>query len=160
MFSTIRRSVLVTLLLVSAASAASAQLSGPGLQWQGSSGTSAGSFLPGCVTHPVSAVVGETVTLQVWGDFQAPFVLFASLNESTCLTFPGIAGGLLLGFPIFQVSSGVLTQISPCLSCPAAFAELVAQIPPTAVGAKFSLQAASLGFGQPGFTVAIRAAVQ
>ena len=103
--STIRRSVRVTLLLVCAPSAASAQLSGPGLQWQGSSGSSAGSFLPGCVTHPVSAIIGETVTLQVWGDFQAPFALFASLHESACMTFPGIDGGLLLGLPVFPLAS-------------------------------------------------------
>ena len=161
MFSKTRACVLAALLLLILSPAARAQFSRPGLLWQDSSGGSAGSFVPGCVSHPVSAPPGATVTVQVWGDFQAPFGLFASLSQGPCLPIPGFGGGLLLSPPIFPVASGVLTQLSPCLSCPQAFAELFAQIPPTApAGTQFSLQAVSIGFGAPALTAAIEATVQ
>src|SRR5262245_52325767 len=118
MFSKIRPCVRATLLLLLLAPAAAAQLSGPALLWQDSAGGSAGSFIPGCVSHPVGVPAGATVTAQVWGDFQAPFGLFASLDQAACVPFPGIGGGLLLTPPIFPVATGVLTQLSPCLSCP------------------------------------------
>lgn len=156
-----RPRVLVTLLLLLLSPATLAQLSGPGLFWHDSSGGTAGSFVPDCVVHPIGAFPGETVIVQVWGDFQAPFGLFASLNQSACVKIPGVGGGLLLDSPFFLVATGVLAELTPCLSCPQAFAELVVQVPPTApVGTTFLLQALSLGWSEPAFTVAIEVAVQ
>jgi hypothetical protein len=161
MFSKIRPCVLATLLLLFLSPAALAQLSGPGLFWQDSAGGSAGSFLPECVSHPVAVPPAALVTVQVWGDSQAPFGLFASLSQGPCVPIPGIGGGLLLNPPVFPVASGVLSELSPCLSCPPAFVELHAQIPPTAPpGAQFSLQALSFGGGEPAFTVGIAVTVQ
>ena len=70
--------------------------------------------------------------------------------------FPGIGGGLVLGAPFFAVASGTLTEISPCLSCPSAFADLTFQVPRGVPrGATVALQALSFGGGRPSFTVGI-----
>ncbi len=155
------RAALVAFALPLFASTAFAQFPGPGLLWQGDSGSSGGSFLPECVSDPVGTFPGETVTIQVWGDAQAPYLLFASLNEGPCISIAGVGGGLLLSPPVFPLSTGILTDVSPCLSCPEAVENVVAQVPPTTpVGTAFTLQALAFGGGQPAFTVGIRATVQ
>jgi hypothetical protein len=132
------------------------QFPGPGLRWAGSSGTSAGTFLPTCTPESVAMQGGETVTLTVWGDFNTAFGLFAATSASQCVTFPGFGGGLVLDPPIVPVGTGVLTLVSPCLSCPEAFATLSFTVPrglPS--GVAVGLQALGFGGGRPAFTVAI-----
>lgn len=138
------------------AAAASAQFAGPGLSWSGSSGNGARGFVPSCNNLSVQAVPGETVTVTVWGDVAAPFGLFAATSAAQCLPVPGLGNALVLDFPIVTVTFGVLTQTTPCLSCPPGLEPLRLPLPVGLPrGAALSLQAASLGNGQPSFTVAI-----
>ena len=142
------------------ASTSAAQLAGPGLSWSGSSGNFARSFLPSCQNLPVVAVPGETVTLSVWGDSMSPFALFAAGSGSQCLVFQGIGAGLVLDFPIATVTFGVLTQQSPCLSCPPGHQDLQFVLPPgLPPGTALALQGAALASGNPSFTVAITGTV-
>ena len=111
--------------------AARAQLAGPGLNWLGTVSGGAGSFVPSCTALPINASRGESVTLKVWGDVQSPFALFAAASSVPCIPFPGIGNGLVLGQPLVTVTFGVLTQFSPCLSCPPAFQAMTFSIPAT-----------------------------
>lgn len=139
---------------------ATAQSTGPGLAWEGTA-TSAGSFWPSCTNLPVVAQLGENVTLRIWGDPNAPFVLGASLSTLPCLPIPGIGNGLMLGAPISIVATGTLTQLTPCLSCPPAFEPFAFTIPTFfPVGTMLSCQALSFGNNSPALTVAITATVQ
>ena len=141
-------------------STAAAQFAGPGLSWSGSSGNFARSFLPSCQNLPVVAIPGETVTLSVWGDTMSPFALFAANSGSQCLVFPGISGGLVLDFPVTTVLFGLLTQMTPCLSCPPGYQSLQFVLPTgLPVGTALALQGAALGGSNLSFTVAITATV-
>jgi hypothetical protein len=143
------------------APAATAQLAGPGLNWLGTVSGSAGSFLPYCTVLPVNAVRGESVTLRVWGDVQSAFGLFAAGTTAPCTPFPGIGNGLLLASPVITVTFGVLTQFSPCLSCPPAFQALNFSIPATLPpNTTVAFQAAGFGNQNLSFTVALAATVQ
>ena len=141
-------------------STAAAQFAGPGLSWSGTSGNFVRSFVPSCQNLAVVAIPGETVTLTVWGDVMSPFALFAAGSGSQCLQFPGIGGGLVLDFPITTVTFGVLTQTTPCLSCPPGYQSLQFTLPAgLPVGTSLALQAAALAVGNPVFTVAITGTV-
>jgi hypothetical protein len=139
---------------------ASAQLAGPGLTWTGTMSGGVGSYMPSCTSSPVNAVRGESVALHVWGDQQALFALFAAGSATQCLPFPGIGNGLVLDFPLTTVTVGILTQVTPCLSCPPGLQTLnfsvPASLPP---GTRLALQAASFANGNPSFTAAISASV-
>jgi hypothetical protein len=136
--------------------AAPAQNVGPGLIWSGSFGTVAGSFRPSCTPDSMALFAGETVTLTVWGDFRAPFGLFAAPSSTPCVMFPGVGGGLVLGAPVVPVSAGVLSQISPCLACPEAFADVTFTVPPgLPSGVTIAFQALTFGGTKPAFTVGI-----
>jgi len=142
------------------ATGARAQLAGPGLQWLGTVSGGAGSFVPSCTVLPINASRGESVTLKVWGDMQSPFGLFAAGSSVPCTPFPGIGNGLLLGQPLVTVTFGVLSQFSPCLSCPPAFQTMNFSIPATLPpGTMVVFQAAGFGNQNPSFTVAIAATV-
>ena len=142
------------------AATAAAQFAGPGLSWSGSSSNFARSFVPSCQNLPVAMVPGETVTLTVWGDAMSPFGLFAAASGSQCLTFPGLGAGLVLDFPVATVLFGVLTQVSPCLSCPPGYQDLQFVLPPgLPAGTSLAVQGAALGTGNPSFTVAITGTV-
>lgn len=141
------------------AAVAPAQLPGPGLQWQGSSNF-AGSFLPSCQNLPVTVVSPETITIKVWGDMMSPFGLFAAASGSQCIPVPGIGGGIVLDPPFVPVTAGLLTQTSPCLSCPPGLQTLQFAIPPgLPPGASLALQAIGFGNGNLSFTVAITGTV-
>jgi hypothetical protein len=156
-----RRFAAAAALLVILCSTATAQAPGPGLTWSGSSGNSAGSFFPSCANLPVAAVAGETVTLRVWGDPQTQFALGMAPSGSQCVPFPGIGGGLVLDPPLLELFFGVLTQFTPCLSCPPTFAEVVLPVPPGIPrGASAAFQGLGTGGGNPAFTVAITATVR
>lgn len=147
-------------LVCSLAHAAAAQAPGPGLSWTGTSGSSVRSFIPSCTNLPVAAVRGETVGLRVWGDQRAPFVLLAAGSATQCLPFPGFGNALILDQPLVLLGAGVLTQISPCLSCPPGYEEMQFVIPLTLPSrASLSLQAVSYGVGRVAFTVAITGTV-
>lgn len=138
------------------APAAAPQNVGPGLLWGGSAGTSAGGFVPSCTPQSVALVGGDTVTLAVWGDFNSPFGLFAAASASQCVTFPGVGGGLVLDQPVVPLGAGVLNLVSPCLSCPEAFASFTFTVPRGVPGGvTFGLQALGFGGGRPAFTVAV-----
>jgi hypothetical protein len=141
------------------AAAAPAQFAGPGLSWATSSGTGTRSFVPTCTSLPVAMVPGDVVTLSVWGDYGAPFGLFASLGASQCLPIPGIGNGLVLDFPVVTITFGTLTLVTPCLSCPPAFADLPLVVPALPPGTSVSFQAATSGNGNLAFTTAITATV-
>lgn len=139
---------------------ATAQFFGPGLSWAGTSGNGTRSFVPTCQNLRVTAVPGETVTLTIWGDPQAPFALFAATSGSQCLVFPGINNGLVLDFPVETVLFGVLTQQSPCLACPPGMEALQIPIPNgLPPGTALSVQAASIGNRALAFTTAITATI-
>ncbi len=139
---------------------ANAQFPGPGLTWMGGSGNNAGSFVPSCTISPVSAARGEGVDLRTWGDPKAPFVVLAAASASQCLPFPGLGNALVLDLPLIAVSAGILTESSPCLSCPAAFKDTSFTIPRgVPSGVSVSFQAVSFGGGSPSFTVAITATI-
>ncbi len=141
-------------------SAATAQFVGPGLTWSGSSSNFTGSFVPSCTNLPVTAVSPETVTVSVWGDVLSPFGLFASVSGNQCIQIPGFGGGVVLDFPIVPVAAGLLTQISPCLSCPPGVEQLVFALPPgLPLGTSLALQAVALAGGSLAFTVAITGTV-
>jgi hypothetical protein len=139
---------------------AQAQLAGPGLNWLGTVSGGAGSYAPSCTVLPITASRGESVTLRVWGDVQSAFALFAAGNSAPCTPFPGVGNGLLLGQPVTTVTFGVLTQVSPCLSCPPGYQpmnfSIPASLPPNTM---VVLQAAGYGNSNLSFTVAIAATV-
>jgi hypothetical protein len=137
-----------------------AQFAGPGLSWSGSSGNGARSFVPNCTNLPVTAVPGETVTLAVWGDVQAPFALFAAASATQCTPIPGLGNALMLDAPVLTVTFGVLTQVTPCLACPPGLQNLTFTIPlGVPAGMAVAFQGASLGNGSAAFTAAITGTV-
>ena len=137
-----------------------AQFPGPGLTWQGSQSQFGGSFLPSCQNLPVTLLSPETITIKVWGDMMSPFGLFASASGSQCVPIPGIGGFVILDFPFFVVTAGLLTEVSPCLSCPPGLQTLQFNIPPgLPPGTSLALQGIALGNGQLGFTIAITGTV-
>src|SRR5262245_31972844 len=148
------------LVLSSLASLATSQLPGPGLTWLGSISGGVGSYLPSCANLPVNAVRGETADLRVWGDPQAPFALLAAASGTQCLPIPGFGNALVLDPPLVTIATGILSQTSPCLSCPPGF-ELVRLFVPLGLplGAAISFQALTNGATRLGFTVAITAKI-
>lgn len=160
MFSKVVRAALSTVLsVVCLASVGEAQAFGPGLVWEGSSGTFAGGFFPGCTPDKVTFMPSEIVTITVSGDIQAPFWLATAPSATSCVSLPGINGGLALDAPISIVATGLLTEISPCLSCPPGFRSFTVVIPGSVPpGTTISLQALSLGGGSFGLSVPITAA--
>jgi hypothetical protein len=159
---TVKTTTLAGLLFTASfAPAVPAQLVGPGLNWLGSVSGGAGSFVPSCTVLPVNAVRGESVTLRVWGDVQSPFALFAAASTAACTPFPGIGNGFLLASPVVTVTFGVLTQFSPCLSCPPAYQAMNFSIPATVPpNTMVAFQAAGFGNQNLSFTVALAATVQ
>jgi hypothetical protein len=147
-----RTALLFSLLL---SSAASAQLVGPGLSWEGTSGSTAGSVIPSCDNFPVNAVVGETVTLTIWGDDNAPFVLLAAATGTQCLPIPNIGNGLILDPPFFPVAAGILPLQEQCRACPKGKLPLEFVVPPVPTGVSAAFQALGLGGGALSFTAAI-----
>lgn len=140
------------------ATSLAAQFAGPGLSWAGSLGHFARSFVPSCQNLPVGMTPGEAVTLTVWGDLQSPFALFAAGGGSQCVPFPPLGGGLVLDFPVVTVTFGVLSQTTPCLSCPPGLEPLQFVVPNgLPPGTSLAVQAAALGNGNPAFTAAITA---
>jgi hypothetical protein len=155
------RCALTSACAVALATVATAQLPGPGLNWTGTLGGATGSYLPSCANLPVAAVRGETVTLRVSGDMMAFYILAAAGSGTQCLPFPGLGNALVLDPPVFLIGAGLLTQVTPCLSCPPGFQDVVFVIPagvPT--GASIAFQALSSGASNPAFTVAITATVR
>jgi hypothetical protein len=154
------RTVAVTLAAALLSATVLAQQPGPGLTWYGSSNNSTGSFYPGCHVLPVTMVPGETVIVTVWGDVHSPFGLFLATDARQCLQIRGLGGGLALDFPVFTIALGVLSQTTPCLSCPPGLEPftfvLPGNLPP---GTALALQGVAMGGGQPAFTGVIRAQV-
>lgn len=142
------------------AAAAVAQAPGPGLTWAGTAGGATGSYFPNCRNLPVIAVPNDNVVLRVWGDPGSVFLLLAAGSANQCLPIPGVANGLVLDFPVFPVAAGLLTQTTPCLSCPPGFEAFAFVVPPLPIGSTASFQAVGFGAGQFAFTVAITAVVQ
>ena len=102
----------------------------------------------------------ETITIKVWGDTMSPFGLFASASGSQCIPIPGIGGGVVLDFPVVPVTAGLLTEVTPCLSCPPGLQTLQIPIPPNLPpGTSLALQGIALGNGQLAFTIAITGTV-
>lgn len=156
----IRRASLAALALGLLSSSASAQFAGPGLRAFSSSGPSAGSFAPGCTSGKLPLVSGEVITVDIWGDLGAPYLLLISGTTMPCQSFPGIGAGFLLAPPVIPLLAGTLTQTSPCLSCPSAFDELAVGIPAgIPQGTLVTMQALSYGAGHPSFTVGITIAI-
>ncbi|MBK8979420.1 MAG: hypothetical protein IPM29_26270 [Planctomycetes bacterium] len=142
-------------------STATAQFAGPGLSWLGTSGTGVRGFVPSCTGLAVAAVRGEGITVTVWGDVQAPFVLLLAPSATQCIPLPGLGNALMLDFPIATFAVGVLTRTTPCLSCPPGYEDTRFAIPPTLPpGFTASFQAVSSGAGRPSFTVAITATIR
>jgi hypothetical protein len=138
-----------------------AQSTGPGLVWQGASGANTGSFHPSCTVFPVVASQGESITLRIWGDPNAPFAVGAAFSTIPCTPIPGLGNGLLLGQGLAIIVGGTLTQVTPCLSCPPGYEEYLFTMPTFfPVGTAVSFQALTLGNNSLGLTVAITATVQ
>jgi hypothetical protein len=149
------------LIFAFAAASAVAQAAGPGLTWFGIVGGSTGSYFPTCTSLPVNAIRGDTVTMRIWGDIGSPFVLGTAATATQCLPIPGFGNGLVLDLPAAIVLGGLLTQTSPCLSCPPGYSEVVFVVPTALpLGATAAFQALGVGNGQFAFTVAISAMVQ
>ncbi len=146
----------VALTIAGLTSTAPAQFTGPGLSWAGTLGPSTRSFVPSCTNLPVAALAGDTITVTVWGDQQALFGLFASTGANQCIPIPPLGNGLILDAPVVTVTFGLLTQTTPCLSCPPGLQTVTFTAPNwLPAGTTLSVQAATFGAGQPGFTVAI-----
>jgi hypothetical protein len=138
------------------ASSALAQSVGPGLTWEGSSSAFGGSFAPSCLNLQLTMSPPETVTVKVWGDIQAPFGLFASISGTQCLPLPGIQGAVILDFPIVPVTAGMLTLVTPCLSCPPGFQPFQFAVPAgLPLGTSLALQGVTLAGGNLALTIAI-----
>ncbi|MCA8965380.1 MAG: hypothetical protein KDC48_10860 [Planctomycetes bacterium] len=149
--------IAATLLMITGlVTAAPAQFAGPGLSWTGTLGASTRSFVPSCTNLPVAAVSGDTITLTIWGDQQALFGLFASTGANQCIPIPPLGNGLILDAPVVTVMFGLLTQTTPCLSCPPGLQTMSFTAPHgLPIGTTLSVQAATYGANQPAFTVAI-----
>lgn len=161
MFSRFSKSgIALAIALALLAPSAAAQFAGPGLTWNGSSGSTASSFLPGCSVESVSLVPGETIDITVWGDPQAPYGVLLSLRTGACRTFSRIQGGLALEPHVLVLRVGTLTQVTPCLACPPGFERFSVDVPRLPPGATVAVQALSFGNGAPGFTLAVEATVR
>ncbi|MEO6597408.1 MAG: hypothetical protein ABIP94_21910, partial [Planctomycetota bacterium] len=113
-----------------------------------------------CTSLPVSTSHNENVSLRISGDMNAPFLLFASGTTMPCLSIPGVGNGLVLGLPADLVAVGILTQVTPCLSCPPGYEAFNFTVPTSLPsGMVISFQAASFGNGQLALTTAITVTV-
>lgn len=155
-----RHPILAAVVSLSVIGSASAQFVGPGISWSGSSGAGVRSFVPDCSNLAVVATPGETVTLTVWGDVQAPYALFAAMSGTQCLPIPGLGNALVLDLPVFTVAFGVLSQTTPCLACPPGLQPMTFPLPPGLPrGTSISFQAVSFGNRGVSFTSAITGTV-
>ena len=155
-----RRSFVPLALVFALAAALPAQIVGPGLTWTGSGESTAGSHVPSCTNQRAAAYRGGYATVRVWGDLQSPFALFIAASATQCLPIPGIGNGLVLDLPVHTVAAGVLTRISPCMSCPPGMEALNLTIPlAIPLNAAVSFQAVAYGGNRPSLTVAITATV-
>lgn len=113
-------------------------------------GTFAGNFCWGFSCTPAAATVtaGEVVTIRISGEWQRPYLLGASTSATSCQPLPGIANSLVIDAPIVVIASGTLAAISPILSCPPGYHEIVAVVPPgIPPGTNFAIQALTWGAG-------------
>ncbi|MCA8941417.1 MAG: hypothetical protein KDB80_02555 [Planctomycetes bacterium] len=139
---------------------ATAQFSGPGLGWSGSSGTDVGSMLPDCTDYPVQAQQGEMITMRIMGDLGSPYAVALSPNQTPCTPIPGFGGGFLISGPVVTLRVGTLTDIVPCLACPEAWAQWSFTIPiSTPSGLRVSFQGIALGWGVAALTNSVTASV-
>ena len=109
---------------------AQAQQVQPGLHWQGSSGTQAGSLCGGftCTPPAIPVTVGEVVTISIRGTFNTAWALGMASTATQCTAVPGVGNFLILNDPTI-VMSGVLTQGDPVLSCPGGVANITFVFP-------------------------------
>lgn len=139
--------------------AATAQQTGPGLDWSTSRDTT-GSFRPSCTNLQTTTAQGDVVTVRVWGDPNSPFALGAAFSTIPCQPLPGIGNGLMLGAPLFVVGTGTLTQGTACLSCPPGNEPITFAMPSfLPIGTAVSVQALAFGNNLPALTVAITVTV-
>lgn len=156
-----RHTLLGCVLATSFAVPVAAQFPGPGMTWTGTAGGSTGSYLPTCANLPVDAVRGDSVLLRIWGDPGSVFLLLTAGSANQCLPIPGIGNALMLDLPAFPVVAGVLTQLTPCLSCPPGYEPLPFVVPTSLPpGLVASFQSVGFGANQFAFTIAITATVQ
>jgi len=153
------RAVLSVALAILTCPALAAQLPGPGLGLSTSSGGAAGSLVFDCTPLDVVVLPGDTVTLSVQGDVDAPYALFRAATATGCRPIAGFVGDLVLDPPLVFFETGVLTQITPCLACPPAYETITFVVPPTFPPGEVAIQAASFGGGRLAFTSAIRVTV-
>lgn len=155
------RSVAIGFSILAVSAAVLAQTTGPGLTWSGTTGGATGSFMPSCSSLQVSALRGDAVTMRAWGDPGSPFLIGVAATATQCLPVPGVGNGLVLDLPAFPVVGGLLTQLTPCLSCPPAFEPIGFVVPLSLpLGSSVSFQAIGLGNGQLALTTAITVTVQ
>ncbi len=146
--------VAVSLLLLSLPAAA--QIVEPGITWSGTSGGIAGIFGFQCTPIEVAVTPGETVSLGIWGDYQAPYVIFASWSTGSCGRFPGIANMLVLDEPISLVGTGFLNNMTTWTNGPTGFEDITSQVSPSLPsGTSLTIQVVTLGSGIPAFTTGL-----
>jgi hypothetical protein len=117
-------------LLIVVSTVAPAQGIEPGLRWQGSSGTSAGSSCGGftCTVPAIPATIGETVTLTLRGTLGTAWAIGTASTATSCVAIPGIHNFLILDNPVLALT-GTFTQGDPMLSCPGGMATLTFTFP-------------------------------
>ena len=154
------KQLLSVLLLCVLSGASFAQIAGPGLTAETGAGANVGSFVFDCEPLPVTVSAGETITFDVWGSLNSPFVLLRADSANQCLSLAGFSGALILDPPFTLVTAGVLSEVSPCLSCPNAFSSYTVTVPPGFPPMTVELQAVAQGGGTFGFTSALAIEVQ
>ena len=155
-----RTAAAAAVLLCVLAVPAMGQLTGPGITWSGSAGNFAGTFGFECEPLQVDVTPGETVTLTVWGDQNAPFAVFASFGSQACVTVPGVANALLLANPVSLTEDGILAQRTNCGACPSGFEDMVVPVSSSLpVGTSITVQAVTFAGGIAAFSSAVTATV-
>ena len=97
---------------------------------QGQTGT-AGEFcwVFDCNPRQLAIVSGETLTLRVNAPHQTLYAIGASSGAHNCVPIPGFANALMLDFPFFVLSFGLVSQMSPILACWGGVEQVQLQLP-------------------------------
>lgn len=111
-----------------------------GLVWTSDLGANVGSDVGGlgCVLQNVSVSQTETVTLSVYGDLGAFYILAIAPTATQCAQVPGVSGYLLIDQPAALLAFGSLGEPTMGPNTGRASLTGVSTLPP---GTSFALQA-------------------
>lgn len=113
-----------------------------------------------CTAVNASVSRGETVSLELRGKFNGPFVLAFSSSANLCISIPPLFQSLSLSFPILLMVPGVMNVQDRIRACPGGIGRLNLAIPLfLPPKSKFSMQGIVSSFGKTGPALAFTQAL-